>query len=351
VSAYAALDSLRTAEGWLTASSGTGRFASLFGRDSLIAALQLLRHDPTIAHATIDRLGRELGRERNPLTEEEPGKVLHEARDGDLEVYERYGWPVREGKLRYYGSADASAWFLIVFGALRRAGEDVAAHHGAADAVATYLANLPMPVSYQRRNPHAGLQHHGWRDVAWDLEGNGHGVVGEDGQPLRPPVALAAIQALTWRALVEAGPRWADAAGRARAAFEATFLLGHEVAFARTPAGLDRSATSDLGHIAWTGILDGATERAVRDPLERARRLPRRRLPHGNGVALRLLARRRDPRRARRCGRRRRLPRAVRGGPRRIGGTAPRIDHRAGVDGRRRHRHRAGLGRKGVAHQ
>jgi len=101
------LDQLRTEEGWLRASSGDGRFASLFGRDALIAALQLLPIDPSVADATLARLGRELGQRDDPLTEEEPGKVLHEARDDDLEVYVAHGWPVRAGRLRYYGSVAA----------------------------------------------------------------------------------------------------------------------------------------------------------------------------------------------------------------------------------------------------
>ena len=263
-----AIAQLRTPEGWLRASSVDGRFGSLFGRDSLISALQLLPVDPSIAGATLTRLGAELGTRVDPLSEEEPGKVLHEARDDDLDVYVRFGWPVRDGHLRYYGSIDAGLWFLIVLGALARGGHDIRPHRDAGRRVAQWLAGRPMPLAYRRTNPSAGLQHQGWRDVTWDLEGNGHGVVDESGAPMRTPVALASVQALAWRALHEAAwtldPGLAVTAERARAVFLSTFVGEGDVpAFARHRGGMDHGITSDLGHILWTGILDGTPASAA----------------------------------------------------------------------------------------
>ena len=260
----AAIERLRTPEGWLTASAPEGRFGSLFGRDALVSALQLLPVNPSIAHATLERLGRDLGRRVDPETEEEPGKVLHEARDRDLDEYVAHGWPVRDGRLRYYGSIDAGPWFLIVLGALARAGEDVSRHVEAARRVAGWLVARDMPLAYARANPRAGLVHQGWRDVAGDLEGSGHGVVDAGGRPLRAPVALAEVTALAWRGLVEAsvvlGGDLARHAERARSAFMHAFVGTRNAppAFARhgEEQKLDRSATSDLGHVLWTGILD-----------------------------------------------------------------------------------------------
>jgi glycogen debranching enzyme len=270
--AIAALDLVRSPEGWLQASGNDGRFASLFGRDALIAALQVLPIDVEIAHATLARLGQELGATDDAETEQEPGKVLHEARDGDLANYVAHGWPVRDGRLRYWGSVDASPWFLVLFGALVRGGHDVRPHEPAARRVAERLAALEMPVAYVRRARRGGLAHHGWRDVAADLEGEGHGVVGERGTPLRPPVALAQVQALVWRALAEVAAvlddRYHVAAARARAAFFDTFVgASHELpAFARHAGGIDRSITSDLGQVLWSGVLDDtpAVETAAR---------------------------------------------------------------------------------------
>jgi glycogen debranching enzyme len=257
-------DGLRSPDGWLKASSDDGRFASLFGRDSLIAALQLLPLDPSIADATLGALGEVLGERDDPEREEEPGKVPHEVRRHDLGEYVAHGWPVRSGELRYYGSVDASCWWLIVFGALARHGAGVRHHRAAAGRVAAWLAGRPTPLTYARRASSGGLAHHWWRDVAADLVDasppTGHGMYGDDGSPMHGPVAPSAVCALAWRALSEAAVfvdrSFAAAAGAARVAF------GSLPRFALHDGGRVRAdaPTSDLGIVRWTGIAgDGAS--------------------------------------------------------------------------------------------
>jgi len=264
-----ALDALLHSEGWPRASAAGERFGSLFARDALITALAVLPVDPSVAHATLTRLGRELGTRHDASTEEEPGKVLHEARDEALDAYLAHGWPVRDGRLRYWGSIDSSAWFLVVAAALARAGQPVSAHLPAARRVAAWLARQPQPLAYDPRNTASGLAHQGWRDAAWDRQGHGHGVVGDDGRPLAPPVALAQVGALSWRALQDAhdvlGLATDGPAERARAAWFAAFAgLGEQgvPALACDGRGTHRAATSDLGQILWTGILDGTAAAA-----------------------------------------------------------------------------------------
>jgi glycogen debranching enzyme len=263
-----ALDGLRTDDGWLKASSDEGRFGSLFGRDSLIAALQLLPVDASIADATLGALGAVLGERDDPEREEEPGKVPHEVRSHALEAYVSHGWPVRDGELRYYGSVDASCWWLIVLGALARHGTPVRHHLGAAARVAAWLAGRAAPLSYERRATSGGLAHHWWRDVAADLldasASTGHGMFADDGSPMRAPVAVAAVQALAWRALSEAAVfvdgSFAAAADRARAAF------GSLPRFARHAGGDATAATSDLGIVRWTGIASPPLPDELRTP-------------------------------------------------------------------------------------
>jgi len=272
-----ALDELRTPGGWLLASSGEGRFASLFGRDALVASLQVLAVDPSVADATLEVLGRELGRTYDPVTCEEPGRVLHEWRRADLDAYIAHGWPVRDGELRYYGSVDAGCWFLVVAAALVRAGVPgaVARHGEAAGRVAEWLARRPMPLHYEGVAS-GGLLHQWWRDTAGDRTGDGHGVFDDDGWPLGSCVAAGAVQALAWRALTEhasvfADPSSATAAARARRCFDACFLAAPapvgvagatRLAARRLPAfavegeRTVHTVTSDLGHLLWTGVLD-----------------------------------------------------------------------------------------------
>ena len=75
------LDGVLSPEGWAYASSHAGRFHCLFGRDSLITALQVLPARADVARATLDALAARQGVRFDPLTLEEPGKIGHEFRE------------------------------------------------------------------------------------------------------------------------------------------------------------------------------------------------------------------------------------------------------------------------------
>src|ERR1700755_1378439 len=93
------IDALLSEEGGPSASTprveegDPGRFHALFGRDSLITALQLLPARPDIARATLEGLGERQGRREHPGTLEEPGKIGHEFRDRAPEGFLEIGWP------------------------------------------------------------------------------------------------------------------------------------------------------------------------------------------------------------------------------------------------------------------
>src|SRR2546422_11686792 len=101
------LNSLRAPEGYLRA--GAPRYATLFGRDSLIAAWQMLPYDPSIAASTLRVLASYQGRRVNARSEEQPGKILHEHRFDLASRGELPDW-----EFPYYGSGDYTALFLIV---------------------------------------------------------------------------------------------------------------------------------------------------------------------------------------------------------------------------------------------
>jgi len=115
-----------SAEGWPYASSlpvdadDPGRFHALFGRDSLITSLAVMPAQPETARATLRVLAGLQGRNDDADTDEEPGKIVHEYRPRADERFERMDWPVREGALRYYGSADGTLWFPRGPGRARR---------------------------------------------------------------------------------------------------------------------------------------------------------------------------------------------------------------------------------------
>jgi len=111
-------------DGWPYASSlpidaqDPGRFHALFGRDSLIYSLQVMPEQPDVARATLRVLAALQGQREDPQTDEEQGKIVHEYRAQADPRFEEMGWPVRDGELRYYGSADGTSWFLVVLAAL-----------------------------------------------------------------------------------------------------------------------------------------------------------------------------------------------------------------------------------------
>ncbi|MEO8347689.1 MAG: glycogen debranching N-terminal domain-containing protein, partial [Acidobacteriota bacterium] len=89
--------------------AGIPWYAVPFGRDGLIAAYQTLGWNPDIARGTLRLLARYQGRTTDAFTEEEPGKIFHELRRGEL---------ARLGEVPhrpYYGTVDASPLFALVF--------------------------------------------------------------------------------------------------------------------------------------------------------------------------------------------------------------------------------------------
>src|SRR4051794_38358967 len=91
--------------------AGVPWFCTLFGRDSLITAYQVLAIAPDIAADTLRLHARLLGRAHDPPHEEEPGKVLHEFRFGDTDDL------AHTRLARYYGTVDATPLWLCLLAA------------------------------------------------------------------------------------------------------------------------------------------------------------------------------------------------------------------------------------------
>ncbi len=94
------------ADGYYAA--GVPWYATLFGRDSLITATQMLAFDPPMAAQTLRVLAGLIGTRDDAAHDEEPGKVLHELRAGEVA---RLGL---SPLARYYGTVDATPLFLCL---------------------------------------------------------------------------------------------------------------------------------------------------------------------------------------------------------------------------------------------
>ena len=272
------MDELLSEEGWAYASTppleegDPGRFHALFGRDSLITALQVLPERPDVARATLRALAALQGTVDDPETDEEPGKILHEYRPVAEPRFAELGWPVRDGSLLYYGSADSTSWFLVVLDALRDPA--VAAElEGAWRAAGGWLARALEVgggfVRYGPRTARGGLAQQGWRDAIAPVEGHpyGAGIVRADGSAPESPLADADTQAVAHAALraldrLDPAGGWAERADALRAAVTASF--GPEVMALEGDGTVVPGAGSQLGWLLWSGLLgDEAADRLV----------------------------------------------------------------------------------------
>jgi glycogen debranching enzyme len=245
--------------------AGAPWFMTLFGRDSLITSWMAMMIDSDLALGTLETLALHQGEEVNPLTEEEPGRILHEMRFGESAELSLGGGRV------YYGTVDATPLFVMLLGELQRWGnrrDEVDALLPAADRALAWIDDFGDRdgdgyVEYLRTSDR-GLRNQGWKD-SHDSTRFADGRLGE------PPIALCEVQGYTYAALVararfsrehgdevRAQSLW-DRAADLKTRFNRDFWLDEHDWLAM---GLDRdkhpldALTSNMGHCLWTGILD-----------------------------------------------------------------------------------------------
>ncbi len=86
--------------------AGVPNFVAMFGRDSLITAWFLLEQAPELSQGVLRFLAHHQGRKFDPFRDEQPGKILHEYREGELSRLNELPFAA------YYGSVDATALFV-----------------------------------------------------------------------------------------------------------------------------------------------------------------------------------------------------------------------------------------------
>ncbi|WP_432519479.1 amylo-alpha-1,6-glucosidase [Kineococcus sp. SYSU DK006] len=245
--------------------AGAPWFMALFGRDSLLTSWLALPFDPGLALGTLQTLADHQGRRVDPMSEEEPGKVLHEVRLG-VDADRALG-----GSSVYYGSVDATPLFVVVLDALARWGaplEEVRALLPAADRALEWVrehGDLDGDgfVEYRRKTDR-GLLNQGWKD-------SGDAVSFADGRLAEGPIALVEVQAYVYGAyrarahlarLVGdegAATRWEQLAERLRRDVDEAFWMPGRGCYALALDGRKRQVdalASNQGHCLWTGLAD-----------------------------------------------------------------------------------------------
>jgi glycogen debranching enzyme len=245
--------------------AGAPWFMALFGRDSLLTAYMAMALDRSLALGTLRTLARHQGQKEDALSEEQPGRVLHEVRLGVPTGLSLGGGGA------YYGSVDATPLFVVVLGELARWGaerEDVQALLPSADRALEWVErhgdrNGDGFVEYQRTTDR-GLRNQGWKD-SWD------GVNFADGRVAEPPIALCEVQGYVYaayRARAElargmgderAAGHWTARARALKEQFNERFWLPGRGWYAVALDGDGRpvdACASNMGHCLWSGIID-----------------------------------------------------------------------------------------------
>lgn len=280
-----AIDSVLSPAGWAYASSppvepgDPGRFNALFGRDSLIFALQVLLVRPEVAPATLRALAALQGKSDDPETEEQPGRILHEYRPVAPNWLVEAGWPVRDGGICYYGTSDATSWFLVLLAATGDVPlqTELAASRAAASRwLESALVTGGGLVRSGPRTFRGGLAQQGWRDsLDSTTDKHGGGIV--DGRGRMPVAALAdadsqaaAVAALDALAILDpaAADHWRSLASKLRSTIATEFTV--ETMAIDGDRRRVYGAGSQLGWLLWADALcttgaEAAAERLTRD--------------------------------------------------------------------------------------
>ncbi len=181
-------------------SAGTPWYDTLFGRDTAIVGLQTLSLKPSIARDCLVALSRWQGQKLDAWRDEEPGKILHELRVGEM---------TQSGALPfspYFGSIDSTPLFLLLAGEYFQWTNDVELLSVLEPHLRAGLqwlkdygdTNGDGFIDYEKRSS-KGLVNQGWKD-SWDA------LMHADGSPLPPPIALVEVQAYVYAALDKLAP-------------------------------------------------------------------------------------------------------------------------------------------------
>ncbi|MEJ9217956.1 amylo-alpha-1,6-glucosidase [Paenibacillus glucanolyticus] len=253
-----------------TTVAGLPWFAVPFGRDSLITALFMLPVNPQHAKGTLRTLAAYQGEKSDPWRDEQPGKIMHEIRYGELVTTNQSPFSP------YYGTIDSTPLFLALIGEYYRWTGDLSLAEElkpnmlrALDYIDASLEAGSGFMAY-KQEAEKGFPNQGWKDSA-------NSIIHENGEYAESPIALSEVQGYVYQAKASLVPVFAGLgeperarrleteAEELRARFESAFWMEDEMCYA---IALDkdlrqvRSVSSNPGHLLMSGLPEESRAKA-----------------------------------------------------------------------------------------
>ncbi len=174
--------------------AGIPWFSAPFGRDGIITAYQLLPWFPKLARGVLDYTLERLGQRVDPFTDEQPGKVFHEMRRGEMANTREVPF------IPYYGSVDSTPLCLILLHEYIRWTMDLENLKRWWEPALQCLEWMDRWgdsdgdgfLEYLKQSP-TGLANQGWKD-------SHNSIMHADGKLAEPPIRLCEVQGYTYRA-------------------------------------------------------------------------------------------------------------------------------------------------------
>ncbi|WP_062351466.1 glycogen debranching N-terminal domain-containing protein [Bacillus kwashiorkori] len=173
--------------------AGVPWYAVPFGRDSLITSLFMLPLNPSLVKGTIETLAAFQGKEENVWRDEEPGKIMHELRSGELANTNQIPFTP------YYGTIDATPLFLILIAEYYQWTADL-------DFINQLKPNIDQALMWMdkkadpetgfisyKQNAEKGFPNQGWKDSS-------NSIIHKNGEYGESPIALIEVQGYAYQA-------------------------------------------------------------------------------------------------------------------------------------------------------
>ncbi len=247
--------------------AGLPWFMTMFGRDSIFTSLQALPFTPELAATTLKELAMRQGVRFDDFRDEEPGRILHEMRYGEMTAFEE------RPHSPYYGTADATPLFVVLLDEYERwTGDAKLVRELEFEARAALRWIGDDYIWYETRNPDSGLENQCWKD-SWDS------ISYRDGHLPGFPRATCEVQGYAYDAKLR-GARlartiWRDpgladelehSARSLKLRFNRDYWIedGQYYALALDADGTPVDAlSSNIGHLLWSGIVNHGRARVI----------------------------------------------------------------------------------------